>query len=160
MKTGSKEYYADYYAKHKNEHSERNKKFKDENPELIKTYYENSVPIRKAKYEFEKEIDLVGLQAKWRKKSINSNQQRREFTDEYKKDKYCVKCRENRIHVLDFHHLDPSQKEFNIGERSKHGLKRIWNEMEKCILLCRNCHSDFHHLERQNNITIQEYLDL
>lgn len=53
----------------------------------------------------------------------------------------CYECQESNIYVLDFHHLDPSIKEFQI---SLVGLHKRWSsikkEIEKCILLCRNCH--------------------
>ena len=40
--------------------------------------------------------------------------------------------------VYDFHHLDPSQKDFNIGS-SRNWLK-IEKELAKCVMLCANCH--------------------
>ena len=47
--------------------------------------------------------------------------------------------------ALEFHHLDPEKKDFNI---SKSGHTRSWksvkNEIEKCILVCGNCHSEIH----------------
>jgi len=47
--------------------------------------------------------------------------------------------------ALSFHHLDPKKKEFGISDK---GLTRSWekvkNEIEKCILLCANCHMEVH----------------
>jgi 5-methylcytosine-specific restriction endonuclease McrA len=47
---------------------------------------------------------------------------------------------------LTFHHLDPSQKDFGLSSR---GITRSWEktkaELEKCILLCMNCHAEVHH---------------
>ncbi|HVG21805.1 MAG TPA: HNH endonuclease signature motif containing protein [Blastocatellia bacterium] len=47
--------------------------------------------------------------------------------------------------ALEFHHLDPTQKDFGI---SKKGYTRSWekvkNEIDKCLLLCANCHREFH----------------
>jgi hypothetical protein len=44
---------------------------------------------------------------------------------------------------LDFHHLDPSEKEFGIGDK---GYTRSWekvkDELDKCILVCANCHRE------------------
>lgn len=46
---------------------------------------------------------------------------------------------------LEFHHLDNSKKEFGI---SKKGYTRSWQnvskELEKCILVCANCHREIH----------------
>ena len=47
--------------------------------------------------------------------------------------------------ALDFHHLDPSQKEFGI---SMDGITRSWErvqkELDKCVLVCSNCHREIH----------------
>jgi hypothetical protein len=45
--------------------------------------------------------------------------------------------------ALQFDHIDPSKKEFNIGEAvsNTHGWPRIQAEIEKCRVLCANCHS-------------------
>lgn len=73
--------------------------------------------------------------------------------------KNCVKCNEDRFWVLDFHHLNPSEKDKGVSELLNHSFIRLKNEVSKCIILCRNCHSDFHYLEKQNNINIKEYLE-
>jgi hypothetical protein len=72
------------------------------------------------------------------------------------KEEGCIKCGEKRCHVLDFHHLDPSKKEFNIASYASY--EKLKKEIKKCIILCSNCHRDFHYLERNNKITIKEYL--
>lgn len=82
---------------------------------------------------------------------------KKEEIDNFKADRGCVKCGEKKWYVLDFHHIDPSSKLVNIGEkRLSKGI--IVKERKKCIILCKNCHAEFHHLERQNKTTIQEYL--
>jgi hypothetical protein len=49
--------------------------------------------------------------------------------------------------ALCFHHLDPSKKEFKLDGRSLGN--RTWpvtvSEVEKCILVCQNCHAEIHH---------------
>lgn len=44
--------------------------------------------------------------------------------------------------VYDFHHLDPSEKEYNLGDviRRKRNREVIADELSKCVLLCANCH--------------------
>lgn len=56
----------------------------------------------------------------------------------------CQKCEENHISCLDFHHLDPKEKEGNISSMVKYSLKKIKKEIEKCIILCSNCHRKLH----------------
>jgi len=45
--------------------------------------------------------------------------------------------------ALDFHHIDPTTKSFSIGSR---GHSRSWEqvlkELDKCILVCANCHRE------------------
>lgn len=59
----------------------------------------------------------------------------------------CVKCGDTRLYVIDFHHIDPETKNFNINRKiaSKH-FETIEKEVEKCVCLCRNCHMEFHYL--------------
>lgn len=73
----------------------------------------------------------------------------------------CKKCNESRLHVLDFHHLIPFEKDIEISYLvSSYSINHplIKEEIDKCILLCSNCHRDFHYLEKRNNIVIEEYL--
>lgn len=48
--------------------------------------------------------------------------------------------------ALEFHHLDPALKTFNLDARNISGntLEAIYKEMEKCILVCANCHREIH----------------
>jgi hypothetical protein len=50
--------------------------------------------------------------------------------------------------AYDFHHLDRNEKEFSIGGTSW-SFERIKSEVDKCILVCRNCHAEIHHNETQ-----------
>lgn len=70
----------------------------------------------------------------------------------------CKKCGEKRLHVLNFHHINPKNKKYLISRIIDYNEKIIQKELKKCILLCANCHQDFHHLKRLNNITIKKYL--
>lgn len=45
--------------------------------------------------------------------------------------------------VYDCHHLDPTQKDFSIAKNKK-SLDKIKPELDKCILLCANCHRKRH----------------
>ena len=41
---------------------------------------------------------------------------------------------------LDFHHMEPEQKGFHFGGKHNFGWDRLRNELDKCVLLCKNCH--------------------
>lgn len=58
----------------------------------------------------------------------------------------CDKCGENRAYVIEFHHINPSTKEFTIGASKQWGKERLENEAKKCVCLCKNCHAEFHYL--------------
>jgi predicted HNH restriction endonuclease len=46
--------------------------------------------------------------------------------------------------VYDFHHTDPNTKEGHIKDFIKLGLKGARSELDKCVLLCANCHRTRH----------------
>lgn len=77
-----------------------------------------------------------------------------------KQNSCCAKCGESRFYVLDFHHKD---KEAKSGEMPKmirsSSLETLQAEIDKCVLLCSNCHREFHYLEREKGYTIEQYLD-
>lgn len=152
MKAGSKEYYKAYYEKNKSTHNARSRKYKDENKEKVKEYdqdyFQKTYPQKKEK-----------LRETWNSDAKRVRSKRAEFILEFKKDKCCSKCGEKRWYVLDLHHLDPKEKDFNIGEATKYSIKKIKSELEKCVFLCSNCHREFHHLEKEENISIKNYLE-
>lgn len=45
---------------------------------------------------------------------------------------------------LEFHHRDPSTKEFNVGRNSDRSMKALEEEAFKCDLICRACHEKRH----------------
>lgn len=63
----------------------------------------------------------------------------------YKSDKGCFFCKENEPVCLDFHHKNPNEKEGNVGNLiTKAGEKRTLEEIEKCVVVCSNCHRKLH----------------
>lgn len=42
--------------------------------------------------------------------------------------------------IYDFHHRDPSKKDFSIGSRTNKTLDALKSELDKCDLLCAHCH--------------------
>ena len=75
---------------------------------------------------------------------------------EYKGGK-CIVCDYNKFDgALDFHHLNPNEKDFSIGSTRKntYNLELIKKEVDKCVLLCSNCHREFH----AGLINLEDYL--
>ena len=56
----------------------------------------------------------------------------------------CERCGYNKcLKALEFHHIDPTQKDFTISN-DHFKLKDAVEESKKCILLCANCHRELH----------------
>lgn len=58
----------------------------------------------------------------------------------------CERCGYDKsIAALDFHHKDPTEKDFGISDE---GITRSWeviqHELDKCMLVCANCHREIH----------------
>lgn len=66
----------------------------------------------------------------------------RKYIKDYKEKSKCIECGEDHIATLDFHHLEKNEKEFQISEAN--GLLELKKEIEKCIILCANCHRKLH----------------
>lgn len=66
----------------------------------------------------------------------------------------CVICGYNRYFgALEFHHLDPTQKELKIGQ-TRRVFSNLQKEADKCVLVCGICHPEIHgglHPEYLNN---------
>ena len=122
-------------------------KGKLKNPEWIKVtclycdkefdYYRDSAAIRKACYDCipdDKQHDASLKRRLVKEKAVRV------------KGNKCEICGETYPPgVYDFHHLDPAQKDFNIW--NKHATVKwdiVEKEIEKCALLCANCHRLVH----------------
>ena len=77
----------------------------------------------------------------------NSKKRRIEFKRwcvEHKGGK-CKVCGYNKcLRSLDFHHLNETEKDYEISAYWKKSKKEVIKELEKCVLLCRNCHGEVH----------------
>lgn len=58
----------------------------------------------------------------------------------------CEKCGYKKCDAaLEFHHKDPTKKDFHISKyKNKEFNKTIKKELDKCMLLCANCHREAH----------------
>lgn len=67
--------------------------------------------------------------------------------DALKAELSCERCGENHPACLDFHHRDPTTKDSSLADvifRKGWGKARILAEVEKCDVLCANCHRKEH----------------
>jgi len=139
-------------------------KGKKPSPETLKERKEHQEAYRKKWYEENKERkSLVGK--KWyeenRERVIAHRKERKhklkeDFLSTYKKGKSCVVCGWNEHpEILQFHHKDRKTKKFTIGniaitERTTlKNIELVKQEINKCLLLCPNCHAVLHLKERR-----------
>lgn len=57
----------------------------------------------------------------------------------------CCVCGYDRCQgSLEFHHRDPEQKDFGLSHKRRHQFEELKKELDKCILVCANCHREIH----------------
>jgi hypothetical protein len=65
------------------------------------------------------------------------------------------------MRALQFHHTDPNQKDFGIGRRTVSDLDKILKEIDKCRLLCSNCHLEEHEqLDQIKQQELENFVDI
>ncbi len=84
-----------------------------------------------------------------------------EFYNQLKENLECTQCGESHPATLQFHHLDPQKKDFNLSESISQGYsaERIKREIAKCIVLCANCHAKVHYeWSKEEKLPLQDGL--
>ena len=136
------------------------RKISDELIKKINEYYDAGNSSRKTAekfgvskttvLEYVKPRNTVRLSDEERKKRrVTSVQKRRyklkELSVEYKGGK-CEVCGYDRcLKALEFHHLDPNEKDFGIIKVGYSlGWEKVKQELDKCIMVCANCHREIH----------------
>jgi predicted HNH restriction endonuclease len=56
----------------------------------------------------------------------------------------CIICGESEPVCIDFHHINPIDKEFTIGKHRGKSRESLSKEISKCVCLCANCHRKVH----------------
>lgn len=62
-----------------------------------------------------------------------------DFIYGYLKKNPCVDCGEENIIVLEFDHISDN-KSYDISDMQKHSIKAVQLEIDKCEVVCTNCH--------------------
>lgn len=64
----------------------------------------------------------------------------------------CEKCGYNKCNwAFDFHHLDKTKKNFSIAQYLTISWEKVKKELDKCIMVCANCHRELHYEEYFKN---------
>ena len=56
------------------------------------------------------------------------------------------------LSALEFHHVDPKEKKYSISKARGRKFENLKDELDKCVLLCRNCHAETHYLLFEQNL--------
>lgn len=103
---------------------------------------------------------IAGYSAKYRKR--NPDYQRKQKAKIYSYINYkklqtgCTKCGYNKCpQALHYHHMDPESKLQSIAMMivNQRPISKIEEEIEKCILLCANCHQETHYMKEELDAT-------
>lgn len=64
----------------------------------------------------------------------------------------CEICGYNKcIAALDFHHINPEEKDFTISNSNIYkNIEALKQEVDKCMLVCANCHRELHYQQDNN----------
>ena len=89
------------------------------------TYYERN---REAKLAYQK----------------NRYAEMRKIFNTWKETLICSQCDETDTACLDFHHCDPSGKDGKVANMLTKSMRLAANELNKCIVVCANCHRKIH----------------
>lgn len=86
-----------------------------------------------------------GVVTKYIDRNRNTRSKNKALFEEYKSKLYCVRCNETHPACLDFHHTN-TNKFKGVAEMaaSTYKWEIILNEIQKCIVLCANCHRKEH----------------
>ena len=106
---------------------ESQKKYRETNPEKVKERRKNWAMANK---------ELVNHYSK------SHRDTRREFLDIIKLEEGCQICGYNEHpRALQFDHINPAEKLFTIAGLLTCSMDKLLTELEKCRVLCANCHS-------------------
>jgi len=72
----------------------------------------------------------------------------------------CVKCGyDQNLAALEFHHVDQKSKEYIWSELKKRPWQEVVNELQKCTLVCGNCHMELHNPQLDKSALQYESMD-
>jgi len=80
----------------------------------------------------------------YRNKRKQQSKEVRTWLQEYKKSLKCSLCDESEPCCLDFHHQEKKERKVVARINEFSSIKKIQEEIKKCIVLCANCHRKEH----------------
>ena len=147
-----KEYRRAYYLRNKDKFLKSSKKWKENNKDRVKEINRecNKRHSKEIKEwaENNKDSRLATYKKHYQKHKLD-RQKNKVIAIQYKGSK-CVHCgisyNGENASIFDFHHVDPSIKDTEVSKilNSPKLTETIKKELDKCILVCSNCHRLIH----------------
>lgn len=92
---------------------------------------------KKQYYEKNKEKHIAGVK--------KNKKRKKKYIDNIRKNSKCSLCGEDRWWILTFHHREEDEKLLCVSQTYNHySIEKIQKEIDKCNILCYNCHMDIH----------------
>ena len=134
----------EYYKANKEKLLSDAKKYRDDHVEYRREYQKKYYGKNKGTEEYKEKVK------QYYQRSVELKRERKE--ERCNKFKVpCQKCGDERLYLIQFHHIDPSSKSFNLGAKMPDLCEeKLEEEAKKCICLCSNCHDEFHHFYGKN----------
>lgn len=136
-----------YYQKNREEILKKNKQYQQNNKEKRKRWYQdNKEKLRQYSKKYYKEHLEQQREKKRERRNLLINQWKPFIIEKYGAI-ICSICGYNKnFAALDFHHINPEEKEQKMNQLlGKRPTPERIKELDKCILVCKNCHAEIHH---------------
>jgi hypothetical protein len=126
----------------------KRKEWAKENPDKQRAYRKDNWLKRGKVYEENKRKNPEFKAKKKAQNKLRWDLEREKYF-EFKQNLSCEKCGLSDFRVLQFHHKDPSQKSFTVSQKAgRIRFDLLKKEIDKCSVLCSNCHIILHFEER------------
>lgn len=97
---------------------------------------------KKAKLHYKKNKDKYKTKARANNKKYK--ERNKSYIRDYKLSKGCSFCEEKEPACLDFHHVESKRENVSKLASFSLSLENIRAEIDKCIVVCSNCHRKIH----------------
>lgn len=92
-------------------------------------------------------------------KAQKQRKDRQDFINSFKASGCSVCGYKKCLYALTFHHIDPASKIDTVANMAcnSSSFEKIKTEIDKCIVLCQNCHHEIHEKDKNRGININRY---
>lgn len=144
-----REYARKYYKEHREEAKAKAKDYRKKNADAIAEYNSQETTKAKKRECIARRRCQPGYVQKERQVAKENIQKNRMLVNKVQmhygcQNHLCMWKGEYNTSMLDFHHLEPQKKRFQISLGLNRSTPVLAEEVNKCVVLCRNCHALLH----------------